>query len=100
MPKVKKSRTRTRHAGADARGRRKNLASVTRWEMNFPAKMIEEPIMHKLSTDYAVIPNILRGRITAHSAKLEVELSGRTRDIERAVVFLKSRGVSVRKRKD
>jgi len=79
---------------------KKKAADVAKYEMNFPSKMIEEPIMHKLSTDHHVIPNILRGRITAHSAKLEVELSGKPKDIEQAIEYLKSKGVSMRKLKN
>jgi ABC-type methionine transport system ATPase subunit len=79
---------------------KKKDADIAKFEMNFPSKMIEEPIMHKLSTDHRVIPNILRGRITAHSAKLEVELSGKPKDIEQAIEYLKSKGVSMRKLKD
>lgn len=79
---------------------KKKTAPPARFEMNFPAKMIEEPIMHKLSTDHGVVPNILRGRITANSAKLEVELSGKPKDVEKAIAFLKSKGVSIRKLKE
>lgn len=79
---------------------KKSVAKIARYEMNFPAKMVEEPIMHKLSTDHGVVPNILRGRITAHSAKLEVELTGQPRSIEKAVAYLKSKGVAMRKLPD
>jgi ABC-type methionine transport system ATPase subunit len=79
---------------------KKKTATPTKFEMNFPAKMIEEPIMHKLSTDHGVVPNILRGRITAHSAKLEVELSGKAKDVEKALAYLKTKGVTIRKLKE
>jgi ABC-type methionine transport system ATPase subunit len=65
--------------------------------MSFPSNLVEEPIMHKLSTDLGVVPNILRGRITARSAKLEVELTGNEADIEKAIKYLKSKGVTIKK---
>jgi ABC-type methionine transport system ATPase subunit len=68
-----------------------------RFSMSFPSSLIEEPLMHKLSTDLKVMPNILRGRITAKSAKLEIELTGKPADIEKAVKYLESKGVTLKK---
>ena len=71
--------------------------SPVRVTMSFPSSLVEEPIMHKLSTDMHVIPNILRGRITAKNAKLEVELSGKPADVEKAIAYLESKGVNIKR---
>lgn len=65
--------------------------------MNFPANIVDEPVMHTLSTTYNVIPNMLRGRITAKNARLEVELQGSAKNIERALKYLESKGVKIKK---
>ncbi len=75
----------------------KKSNGLTKFVMSFPSSLVEEPIMHKLSTDLRVIPNILRGRITAKNAKLEVELQGKPADIEKAIKYLESKGVSIKK---
>lgn len=72
---------------------------VARYEMDFPPAMIDQPTMHKLSKDFGVVPNILRGRITPQFAKLEVELSGTAANIKKAAAFLKTKGVTIRKLK-
>jgi hypothetical protein len=63
--------------------------------MTFPAKIVGEPIMTKLSHDFGVSYNMIRGRITDKGAWLDVELLGPAKNIERALVFLKERGVTI-----
>ena len=63
--------------------------------MTFPAKIIGQPIIHRLSREIKVVPNISRGRITEKSAWLEIELLGNRTNISRALRYLKSRGVKV-----
>lgn len=64
-------------------------------KLTFPERVLGEPIIHRLSHEYRVIPNIQRGRITEKSAWLEVEIIGSKRNLGRAVRFLESKGVSV-----
>ena len=66
-----------------------------RFKMTFPAKIVGEPIMTKLSNDFGVSYNMMRGRITDKGAWLEVELIGAAKNIERALRFLEERGVAV-----
>ncbi len=68
-----------------------------RFKMTFPEKILGEPIIHRLSHDLDVVPNIMRGRITEKSAWLEVELVGPAKSIEKALKFLAERGVTVQK---
>lgn len=69
----------------------------TRFRMTFPEKVLGEPIIYKLSHDFDVIPNIMRGRITDKSAYLEVELVGSPKNTEKALKFLEDRGVTIQK---
>ena len=62
-----------------------------------PHKLVSEPIMHKLSSQYKVVPNILRGRITNQAARLEIELSGTKKAIEKSCKYLNGVGIVVKK---
>jgi ABC-type methionine transport system ATPase subunit len=66
-----------------------------KFKMTFPAKIVGEPIMTKLSHEFGVSYNMIRGRITDKGAWLDVELLGAKKNIERALVFLGERGVTV-----
>ena len=66
-----------------------------RFKMTFPAKIVGEPIMTKLSHDFGVSYNMIRGRITDKGAWLDVELLGAKKNIDRALDFLKERGVTI-----
>ena len=66
-----------------------------KFKLTVPAKIVGEPIMTKLSHDFGVSYNMIRGRITDKGAWLDVELLGAKKNIERALVFLGERGVTV-----
>ena len=63
-------------------------------KLTFPEKILGDPIIHTLSHDFDVVPNILRGRITGKNAWLEVEIIGTDKNLERTRKFLTDRGVS------
>ena len=62
-------------------------------KLTFPEKVLGDPIIHTISHDFDVVPNILRGRITDKNAWLEVEMIGSAKNLERARKFLVERGV-------
>lgn len=66
-----------------------------KFKMTFPAKIVGEPIMTKLSHEFGVSYNMIRGRITDKGAWLDVELLGAKKSIKRALAFLGERGVTV-----
>jgi len=66
-----------------------------KFKMTFPAKIVGEPIMTKLSHDFGVNYNMIRGRITDKGAWLDVELVGVKKNIDRALIFLGERGVTI-----
>ena len=63
-------------------------------KLTFPEKVLGDPIIHTLSKQFDVVPNILRGRITGKNAWLEVELMGSDPNLKRARKFLEERGVT------
>jgi ABC-type methionine transport system ATPase subunit len=68
---------------------------TARFKLVFPERVLGEPIIHRLSHDFRVVPNIQRGRIAEKSAWLEIEVVGSRRNIQRALKFLEAKGVSV-----
>jgi ABC-type methionine transport system ATPase subunit len=73
----------------------KKHTKIMRFRMNFPPSVLGEPFIYKLSHDMKVIPNIMRGRISEKGAWLEVEVEGTQKNIQKALDFLKRRGVEV-----
>lgn len=71
-----------------------------RFRITGSGRLRSEPILHRLSRDCGVVPNILRGRITPKGAWLEVELAGPRKNVEKALKFLGARGASVRELPD
>jgi ABC-type methionine transport system ATPase subunit len=71
-----------------------NARRTLKFKLTFPEKVLGDPIIHTLSKDFDVIPNILRGRITDKNAWLEVEMIGTEKNLERARKFLADRGVT------
>jgi ABC-type methionine transport system ATPase subunit len=69
--------------------------TVKRVRLTFPKRIIDEPIVGLLKERFGVVPNIVRGRITATSAWLEVKIAGPAGAVRRALAYLKTRGVSV-----
>jgi len=64
-------------------------------KLTFPEKVLGDPIIHKLSHDLGVVPNILRGRITEKNAWLEVELIGPAKAVDKALKYLSDRSVTM-----
>lgn len=70
-------------------------SSSLRIRMACPTKIRGEPIVHLLSHDCGVVPNILRGRLTRQNAWLEVELSGPSANLRKALRFLRRKRIRV-----
>jgi hypothetical protein len=66
-----------------------------RCRMTFPKKVVGQPVMHKLWTDFKVVSNTIRGRITEKGAWLEVDLIGSPKAIDGALAYLGAEGVEV-----
>ena len=65
------------------------------FKMSFPQKLVSEPIMHRISSEFKVVPNIIRGRITEKGATLDVRLTGSAKSLEQALAYLAEQGVGV-----
>jgi ABC-type methionine transport system ATPase subunit len=75
----------------------REVKKTIRFKMTFPQEVVGMPIMHTLSHDLDVTPNIMRGRVTGKGAWLEVELTGPPKNLEKALKFLEEKGITIQK---
>jgi hypothetical protein len=63
--------------------------------LSFPQQVLNEPVIYLLGRDFRLVPNIKGAMITDQMGMMALELEGETAEIERAVAFLRERGVKV-----
>ena len=63
--------------------------------LTFPKNLIKEPILSMLAKQFDVVFNIRGSTVTAEMALVAIELNGNRREVERAIGWLKNRGVTV-----
>lgn len=69
---------------------------VARYRLTFTnEKVIGQPILSEMDRKTRVVHNIQRGVIKPENAWLQVELTGSRRNVERALKFLQSKGVTI-----
>src|SRR2546428_13861860 len=66
-----------------------------RVRLTFPPELIQQPIVYHLVKDFDLIPNIRRAEVKADYGWMALELEGDEGALERAVAWLKGRGVPV-----
>ncbi len=66
-----------------------------RFHIRFPEEKIKEPILYQIGHEYKVVTNVRRADVRETTGWLDVELSGETEEIERAVEGLRKKGVIV-----
>ncbi|MCB9933172.1 MAG: NIL domain-containing protein [Planctomycetes bacterium] len=70
-------------------------ATIRKLTLSFPQKLIREPILHNISTRFGVMFNISRANVTEEQGFLELSLEGDTEALEKALEYLRSRGVTI-----
>jgi len=69
---------------------------VRKYFCTFPQDLIQEPIItHTLGAEFAVVPNIRAAIINEQRAMVAVDIEGDPAEIDRAVEYLRERGVEV-----
>lgn len=61
----------------------------------FPKGLIREPLLYNLGKDFDVVPNIRGATISDDIGLVYLELEGSDHEIDRAVEYLHSRGVTI-----
>lgn len=61
----------------------------------FSKELIHEPLLYNLGRDFQIVPNIRGATISDDLGLVYLELEGPEDEVEKAIDFLKARGVSV-----
>ncbi|ALA58816.1 NIL domain-containing protein [Nitrospira moscoviensis] len=69
--------------------------SSLRFHIRFPEDKIKEPVIYEIGREYKVVTNVRRADVRETTGWMDVELSGETPEIERAVEGLRKKGVLV-----
>jgi len=66
-----------------------------RFHIRFPENKITEPVIYQIGHEYKVVTNIRRADIRETTGWMDLELSGETAEIERAIEGMKQKGLIV-----
>ena len=63
--------------------------------VQFPEDKIKEPVIYQIGHEYQVITNVRRADVRETTGWMDLELTGDSTEIERAIVGLRTKGVTV-----
>jgi hypothetical protein len=63
--------------------------------LTFPQQVLNDPVIYMLGRDFRLVPNIRGAMITDQMGMMALEVEGDPADVERAIHFLRERGVKV-----
>lgn len=66
-----------------------------RLELTYPTHLIKEPIIYEVGQKFKVVTNIRRANVDENVGWVVLGLEGDEREIERAIEYLRGRGVKV-----
>jgi len=66
-----------------------------RFHIRFPEEKIKEPVVYQIGREYKVITNVRRADVRETTGWMDLELTGETAEIERAIEGLRKKGVVV-----
>jgi hypothetical protein len=66
-----------------------------RVRLTFPPERIQEPVIYHLVKDFDIVTNIRRADVRADHGWVILELEGEEENLERGILWLKAKGVTV-----
>jgi len=66
-----------------------------RFHIRFPEDKIKEPIVYQIGREFKVVTNVRRADVRETTGWMDLELTGETAEIERAVDGMRKKGVIV-----
>jgi ABC-type methionine transport system ATPase subunit len=70
------------------------MASL-RFHIRFPEDKIKEPVIYQIGKEYKVVTNVRRADVRETTGWMDLELTGETAEIERAIAGLRQKGIVV-----
>ena len=70
------------------------MASL-RFHIRFPEDKIKEPVIYQIGKEYKVVTNVRRADVRETTGWMDLELTGETAEIERAITGLRQKGIVV-----
>lgn len=70
------------------------MASV-KVHIRFPEDKIKEPVIYQIGHEFKVVTNVRRADVRETTGWMDVELTGESGEVERAVAGLRKKGVIV-----
>ncbi len=70
-------------------------ATIRKFSLSFPQKLIREPILHNISIKFGVVFNISRANVNDEMGYIELSLEGTDEALDQAIKYLSERGVTV-----
>ena len=64
-------------------------------DLIFPEELVKEPLIHDVSIKYGIVFNIRRAKVTETVGELLIEFEGKKDEVEKAITYLKRKGVKV-----
>jgi len=61
----------------------------------FPPRLQDEPIINRLLRQYAFTINILRANVSEDKGWMDIQVSGKSGEIESATTWLREQGIEV-----
>jgi ABC-type methionine transport system ATPase subunit len=66
-----------------------------RFHIRFPEDKIKEPIVYQIGREFKVVTNVRRADVRETTGWMDLELTGETAEIERAIEGLRQKGIVV-----
>lgn len=63
--------------------------------VQFPEDKIKEPVIYQIGHEYQVVTNVRRADVRETTGWMDLELTGDSTEIERAIIGLRTKGVIV-----
>lgn len=66
-----------------------------RFHIRYPEERIPDPILYQIAKEFQVIPSIRRADVRETTGWMDVEFTGETDEIDRAIIGLREKGCIV-----
>ncbi len=63
--------------------------------VRFPEDKITEPVIYQIGHEFQVVTNVRRADVRATTGWMDLELTGESAELERAIIGLRKKGVIV-----